>query len=127
GVGAGANDYRIPAAEFQRHVFEIFRRRLHHATAGVRGAGETNLAHGWVDEQFFADHAARAGDNVEHALRAASVLDRFIDDLASPEIGQRRRAGWLDDAGVAREERRTELIPHQRHRKVPWHDRAADA
>ena len=93
-------------------MFEIFRRGLHNATAGVGGAGKTNLSDSRIDKQFFADHAAGTGDDVQDAFRAAGVLDCFIDDLAGTQISERRRAGGFDDYCITRKQRWTELVAH---------------
>ena len=126
-IGVVANDHRIAAAQFQGHMLEVRGGGLHDAAAGVGGAGEADLSNFGIDQQFFADHAAGAGDDIQHALGSAGVLDRFVDDLTSAQIGERRGAGRFDDDAVAGEQRWTELVAHQRNREIPRHDGAADA
>ena len=111
-IGVVADDHRIAAAEFQRHMLEVLRGRLHDPAAGVGGAGEADLSNRWINEQFFADHAAGTGDDVQNPFRTAGVLDRFIDDFAGAQIGERRRAGRFDDDAVTGEQRWTELVAH---------------
>ena len=86
-IGVVANDHRIAAAQFQRHMLEIFGGGLHDATAGIRGAGEADLSDRGIDQQLFADHAAGTGNDIQNAFRAAGILDRFLDDLAGAQIG----------------------------------------
>ena len=45
-ISVVTNDHRIAAAQFQRHMLEIFSGGLHNAPSGIRRAGEADLAHG---------------------------------------------------------------------------------
>ena len=125
-IGVVADNHRVAATQFQGDMFEITGGGLHHAPPGIGGAGKADLAHDRINEQFFADDTAGTGDDIQHALGPARVLDRFIDDFATTQVGERRRARRLDDHRIAGEQRRTELVAHQRNRKIPRYYRTAD-
>src|SRR5881398_2316023 len=62
--------------------------------------------------------AARADDHVEHALGDAGLQGQALEF----QRGQRREACGLQDDGVARGQRRSDLPRCDRDRQVPRHD-----
>jgi hypothetical protein len=67
--------------------------------------------------------AAQAGDDVQHAVRQAGFGAEFGD----PQQRQARVLGRLDDAGIARGDRRAHRSTEDLHRVVPRHDVAGHA
>src|SRR6266404_3095622 len=62
-IGIVADNHRIAATQLQCDMLEVFGRRLHYPSSGIRRTSEANLTHCWVNEQLFTDDAAGTGDN----------------------------------------------------------------
>ena len=63
------------------------------------------------------------GNDVQHTFWQA----RFLKQADDTQVGKRRRLGGLDHHGVACKQRRTDLVAHQRDRKIPRDDCAHNA
>ena len=86
-------------------------------------AGEGDLGHVGVVDEPLAALAARAGDDLDDALRQPG-LER---QLGEAQRRQRRELGRLEDDRVARRERRAHLPRGDRQREVPGRDEPDDA
>ncbi|MNH04336.1 hypothetical protein D3C79_636280 [compost metagenome] len=76
-IGVGEHDHRRLAAQLQGQAFHLVHRRLAHRATHRRGAGKAQLVDAWVAGHRRADHAAAAGDDVQHAVGNARFLHQF--------------------------------------------------
>ena len=91
--------------------------------ADLDGAGEGHHVDVLVAGEVVADLAARAGDDLEHALGQAGLLE----DLRELEVGERAHGGRLEDHHVAGRQGRPGLPRGHEHRVVPRRDADGDA
>src|SRR4029077_7422032 len=126
-IGIITNDHGVATAQFQSHVLEVFGGGLHNPSSGICGTGEADLTHDGIHQQLLANHAAGTSDDVENALGAAGVHNRFVDQFAAAEIGERRCACRLHNNSIAGQERGAEFVAHEGNRKVPRYNGATDS
>src|SRR5437764_6692924 len=86
-LARGAVVVRRLAAKLERDALDRLRGELADPAADRRRARERDLRHVGVLDQAFADDAARACDDVEHALRQARI-ERDLLELERRERGQ---------------------------------------
>src|SRR5437867_2712462 len=98
----------------------------------LRRTREGDATDARIFQQLFSYRAARSGHHFHGSLWQSLLLFPFAVSallvLFHAEQGRERGgAGGLDNDCVPCRESRPELCPHQRQRKVPWHDPATDA
>ena len=104
---------------FAAKLIEAVRALRHQLLADRGGAGEAELAHLRVAGHFAADRGGiMPGDDVQHAIRQPGTLR----DDADGECGIRRLDRRLADHGASCGQRRADLAPEHRRRKIPRRD-----
>ncbi len=120
----GVDDHRVLAAGFgdqrQRSTLGIQASGevARDDRGNLGGAGEHHAADALVAYQRIADHAAIAGQQLQHAFRQAG-LQQQVHGLAGD---QRRLLGGLGQHGIARRQRGGHLAGEDRHGEVPRAD-----
>ena len=122
-VGIGEDDVRRLAAELERDLFQVRRRVAHDAASGLSAAGERDFVDELARGERVTDH--RAGS--EHDVHDAGRKLELLEDRRQANHRQRREFCGLEDADVARRERRRELPHRHEQRIVPRNDLSADA
>ena len=121
-VGVGVDDVRALAAELERDLLEVAGRGLDDQLADLGRAGEGDLVDVVVRGQRRA-RVAVAGDDVEHAVGQAGLLEQ----LAEAQRRERRLLGRLEDDRAAAGQRGPELPGRHQQREVPRDDLPDDA
>ena len=112
---------RLPT-ELERAARDAFAAQRRDATAGRGRAGERDLVDTRVRHEQFR-HFTVGRHDVEHAGRQPDLLGNFREHVPLARRFGRR----LEHHRAAREERGTELVTDERHRRVPRDDRADHA
>ena len=120
-VGVVEHDARVAAAELERDLLQGFGCFRHHALAGRRRPGERDLPDQGVPDDRLTGRLAE--DDVDDSLGQTAIDERLDARQGRQGCGAR----GLEDHGVARRDRRRDLVRRQRQRKVPRHDRTAHA
>src|SRR5579859_6847620 len=89
------HDGGIRATQLQGDVLELLGSAPGYVDTRARFAGEPDFAHERMADDLLADHAPRAGDDVQHTGRQTAS----VHQLGEAEGGQRRGAGRFDDDG----------------------------
>ena len=122
-IGVGEDDVRRLAAELERDLLQVRRRVVHDAASGLRAAGERDL----VDELARGERVADDRAGSEHDVDDAGRKLELLEDRRQADRRERRQLRGLEDADVARRERRRELPHGHEQRIVPRNDLPADA
>jgi len=116
-VGVLQHDLRRLAAQLERDLLEVARRRLHDQAPDLRGAGERHLVDVGVRGQMRAG-VAEPGHDVHDTGRQS----RLGHQLAEPQRRQRRLLGRLEHHRAPGRQRRAELPCRHQQREVPRDD-----
>ena len=101
-VGVGQHDGRVLAAHLELDAQPALRRLLVQPVADLAGAGERDGLSGLAFTSASPKLAAGAGDEVDHALGNAGLVQRLDDAPRAQRRGGRR----LEHHGVAADQRR---------------------
>ena len=125
-IGAGVNDDRVVAAQFQQRAAHTARDALADHAADLGGPGEADQRDALVVDELLGDVAAGIVEQ-EEDVRETGLLQRLIADLHRRDGRQRGLRRRLPDGDVAAD-RRDERIPRpHRHREIERRDHADDA
>ena len=122
-IGIGKDQVGALAAQFQRHPFQRFRRRLGNCPTGAGRSGEGNHLHIRMAGQLAADARPIAVDQIEHTGGQTGI----VAELGKDHRVERRFLGRFQHAGAARQQRRDHLQRQLVHRPVPGGDQADNA
>ncbi|MPM58715.1 hypothetical protein SDC9_105548 [bioreactor metagenome] len=122
-VGVFEHDQRRIAAQFERQLLDGVGALAHQQAAGLRGAGEAELAHDGAFGERAADGWRVAGDDLQHTRRYAG----FQRQHAQRHGAEGRVLGGFEHHGAACGEGRSRLAGDHRGGEIPRRDGGADA
>ena len=122
-VGVVVDQHRRLAAEFEHHLLEVARGRLHDHLADLGRPGEGDLLDVGVRGDRRTCGVAVAGQQIDDAVGHPGLGDEPVEQ----QRRKRRLLGGLDQHAATRGERRRELGARVEDRAVPRKDQADNA